>query len=352
MPIKKIKLKLHSFENHLASYPTPTSKALGANLLFAFYNALPRARKTAWWIIKIMLPLSLAVGVLHYYHLLDGLTAFVSPLFEKIGLSGNASIAFISSIFVSCYAPIAIISSLNLDLREIIILGAMCVISHNMIFECAVQKKTGSNPLIIFIVRLFFSFAAAVLLNYLLPAKEAFGQAYFTEIYTEPTSFGAFLLNWGTKNGLLVLKIIGIILGLMFLQNLLKRYRIIDFLSNALAPAMQFMGMSPNTSFLWIVAQTLGLAYGSGVLIEEINKGEITQSEATRLNYHLALNHSQLEDPMLFVAIGAPFFWVSLPRFIFAFVLVWLIVLFEKISQKRKNNLTPYQTKTTNTILT
>jgi hypothetical protein len=67
---------------------------------------------------------------------------------------------------------------------------------------------------------------------------------------------------------------------------------------------------------------------------DEIKKGEITRAETTRLNYHLALNHSQLEDPMLFVAIGAPFFWVSLPRYIFSVLVVWIIVLAQNIKHK------------------
>jgi spore maturation protein SpmB len=291
----------------------------------AFFDALPRARRTAWWIIKTMIPLSFGVSLLQYFGLLKYFSEAVSPVFHFIGLSGNASIAFISSVFVNCYAPIAIISSLNLDMRQITILGAMCVISHNMIFECAVQKKSGSNPYKIFIVRLIFSFLAAVLLNQILPDSASLGKIHFTDIYQTPKTFYDFLLNWGIKNGILVLRILLIIFSLMFLQNILKAFKIIDLMSKMMAPVMKLMGMSPKTSFLWLVGQIVGLAYGSGILIEELNKGEISQSEATRLNYHLAINHSQLEDPMLFAAIGASFFWVSLPRYIFSILFVWLI---------------------------
>lgn len=297
-------------------------------------DALPRAKRTAWWIIKIMIPLSLAVGILQYFEILTPFSEFVSPAFEYMGLSGSTSIAFVSSILVGCYAPIAIISSLNLDMREIIILGSMCVISHNMIFECTVQKKAGESAVLIFILRLLLSFASAIFLNWILPSKETFAAAHFSEIAIIPNTFGEFLSNWAIKNGLLVLKIFCIIFGLMFLQNILKAYKIIDFLSKSLAPVMKLMGMAPSTSFLWVVGQTLGLTYGSGVLIEELEKGEITKSEAKRLNYHLAINHSQLEDPMLFVALGAPFFWVSLPRYIFSILVVWAIVLWEKFYTK------------------
>ncbi len=301
----------------------------------AFIDAFPRAIKTAWWIIKIMLPLSLAVGLLQYFGLLNKFSELSTPIFQFIGLSGEASIAFISSIFTGVYAPIAIISSLNLDMREIIILGSMCVISHNMFFECAVQKKAGSNPLTIFIVRIILSFLSAIFLNWILPSAASFNLAHFNEISSTPSTLTEFFTDWGFKNGKLTIKIFFIILGLMSLQNILKAFKIIDFLSKSLGPVMKLMGLSSKTSFLWLVGQTLGLTYGSGIIIEELNKGEINHTEASHLNYHLAINHSQLEDPMLFVAVGAPFFWVSLSRYIFSILVVWIMIAYEKLFQQR-----------------
>jgi hypothetical protein len=308
-------------------------------LFTCFINALPNARKMAWWILKVMLPLSFVVGTLQYFNLLNSFSAFVSPAFELIGLSGKASIAFISSVFISTYAAIGTISALNLDLREIIILGAMCVISHNMIVECAIQKKTGSNGVTIFIVRLLVSFASAIILNLLLPDKASLGQPHFSGSTQQAASYVDFLKNWAEVNGWLSLRIFCVILALLFLQNVLKEFKIIDLLSRTLAPVMGVMGLSRNVSFLWLVAQTLGLTYGAGILIEEINKGEITRSEANKLNYHLAISHSQFEDPMLFVAIGAPYFWVSLPRYVFSLLVVWIIVGIEHWRMKRLQRL-------------
>jgi spore maturation protein SpmB len=148
-----------------------------------------------------------------------------------------------------------------------------------------------------------------------------------------------FLKNWAEVNGWLSLRIFCVILALLFLQNVLKEFKIIDLLSRTLAPVMGVMGLSRNVSFLWLVAQTLGLTYGAGILIEEINKGEITRSEANKLNYHLAISHSQFEDPMLFVAIGAPYFWVSLPRYVFSLLVVWIIVGIEHWRMKRLQRL-------------
>ena len=45
----------------------------------------------------------------------------------------------------------------------------------------------------------------------------------------------------------------------------------------------------------------------------------------------LAISHSQLEDTLIFVAIGAPFLWVMLTRLVFAFLVVWIKHLLTRI---------------------
>ena len=69
---------------------------------------------------------------------------------------------------------------------------------------------------------------------------------------------------------------------------------------------------------------TLGLAYGSAVLVDYARQGKLTGTEADLLNYHLAISHSQLEDPLLFAVLGLPVVWLIVPRILLAFIVVWL----------------------------
>ncbi|MEA3223158.1 MAG: hypothetical protein U9P49_08350 [Thermodesulfobacteriota bacterium] len=46
-----------------------------------------------------------------------------------------------------------------------------------------------------------------------------------------------------------------------------------------------------------------------------------------RLNMSLGINHAIIEDTLLFVAIGASFFWVLMPRMIAAALAVWGFIL-------------------------
>jgi len=284
-------------------------------------SALPKAGKTIWWLLKIILPISLIVSFLQYWGVIAQIATILSPAFSLIGLPGESAVVFITSIFVPLYGPIAIIATLPMDMREITILALMCLISHNLFVESAVQKKTGSSAILMFFLRLTASILGAFILNLLLP--DHIGSNRVVQKSIEFATTTSMLGNWITSAGYLSLKIALIITGLMMLQSILKEFNILSVISRIFSPLMRIMGLSNDSSFLWFVAQTLGLGYGSAVMIEEVESKSITPQSAVLLNYHIAINHSLLEDTLLFVAIGVPAGWIIAPRFILAILLVW-----------------------------
>ncbi len=292
-------------------------------------QALPKAGQTSWWLLKIIIPISLLVSLLQYWGIIAQFATVLAPAFSLIGLPGESAIVFISSFFLPLYAPIAILATLTLNLREITILALMCLISHNMIVETAIQKKTGSSAFIMFTLRICTSFIAAIILNWLLPAQ--MGSVGVAHKPTQFLTFNEMLTAWVVSAGWLVFKITVIVTGLMMLQSIMKEFKVLDFLAKLLSPFMRIMGLSDNSSFLWFVSQTLGLTYGSAIVLEAIEKHEIEAANANLLNYHIALNHSLLEDTLLFVAIGVPANWLVIPRFAFAIAVVWFVRLIVKI---------------------
>ena len=244
---------------------------LSKRLLICFKLALKKASKTVIWLLKIILPISLFVSFLQFFGVIDWMSLILSPFFAYLGLPGEAAIVFISSIFLALYAPIAIIATLPLGVREMTILALMCLISHNMIVETAVQRKTGSSPWIIFPLRLMMSIVSALLLNWLLPAQmgDVVGSVHAAIVYE---SIWQMLWAWCRMAFFLVLKMSAIVSGLMFLQAVLKEFKILDVIARLFAPFMKLMGLSRDSSFLWFVAQTVGLTYGSAVLLEELEE--------------------------------------------------------------------------------
>lgn len=299
----------------------------------AVISALPKAKKTTIWLLKIIIPISFAVSVLHYLGVIDVIAHYLSPVFSIVGLPGEAAIVFITSIFLSLYAPIAIITTLPLDARDIVILAVMCLIAHNMIVETAVQSKTGSSYVGMFLLRIISAFVAAYFLNLLLP-NEIDSAVVAGKVVTYD-SFWAMLGDWGIGTLWLILKVVLIITGLMILQNILKEFKILDVISKSLAPLMSVMGLPKSCSFLWFVAHILGLTYGSAVLIDEVENNELSKHDANLLNHHIAVNHSTLEDTLLFVAIGVPVLWMVVPRFVLAIIIVWFVRFLQYISPKQ-----------------
>ncbi len=296
-------------------------------------TALPKAGKTIWWLLKIILPISLIVSSLQYWGVIALMAGYLSPAFALIGLPGASAVVFITSIFVPLYGPIAIISTLPMDMRQITILALMCLISHNLFVETAVQKKSGSSAITMFSLRLCTSIAGAFILNLVLPAH--IGSSHIIQKSIVFVNVQEMLLNWIISAGKLSLKISLIISGLMILQSILKEFSLLDKISRLFAPLMRIMGLSNDSSFLWFVAQTLGLGYGSAVMFEEIENKSITPLHANLLNYHIAINHSLLEDTLLFVAIGVPAGWIIAPRILLAMLVVWSVRLILKFKMKK-----------------
>jgi len=308
---------------------------LSKRLFTSTKSAFPKAGKTSWWLLKIILPISLIVSFLQYWGIIAKIAIVLSPAFSLIGLPGESAVVFITSIFLPLYGPVAIISTLPMDMREITILALMCLISHNLLVETAIQKRTGSSALIMFFLRLATSITGAFILNLILP--EQIGTMHAIVKSLEFATIPDMLKNWIISAGFLSLKISLIIAGLMILQNVLKEFNILIIISKIFAPFMRMMGLSTDSSFLWFVAQTLGLTYGSAVMIDEVENNTITLENADLLNYHIAINHSLLEDTLIFVAIGVPAGWIIGPRFILAIMVVWLVRGITKLNIKMKN---------------
>ena len=293
---------------------------------------LRNALKTALWIIRIIVPVSFVVTLLDFYGIIEWISTFTEPLFRLIGLQGNAAVVYFTSLFLPLYAPIAIIATLPLSLREITILALMCLITHNLPIECAVQRRSGTPFWQTLVLRLTFSILGGFLLNLVLP--ESLSLTTQTETLTATTSqsstLNSQLLNWLTNTASLCIKIILIITALMYGQFLLKRYGIINKIARPLAPLMRLCGLHPNSAFLWLVAQIVGLTYGAGIMAQEIEESGADREELHRINLHICVNHSLIEDTAIFCMLGVAWYFLIVPRLIFAIIIVQTYNLIKK----------------------
>lgn len=301
-------------------------------------SAIPAAVKSVKFLLSIMIPVSLAVTLLKFTGVLEHIAGWMNPMFSLIGLPGDAAFVFITSMALNIYSAIAVISTLPFSERELTILALMCLISHNYFVETAIQKKTGSSAVKITLVRFIYSFIGAYSLNILMPADS--GKIITASSGSAELSIAGIFSSWFYNSLFLIVQIIVIVTLLLILQKILDEFGFIDKLAVILRPLLRVMGLPDSVAFLWIVANTLGLAYGSAIMIEQSESGKLIKEDADLLNHHIGISHSLLEDTLLFVAIGVPALWIIFPRVILATIEVWLLKLRKLIFGKTNETCT------------
>jgi len=297
----------------------PLSKT--ERLMFCIKEALPQGLKTALWLLKITIPVSFGVLLLDYFGGLEFVAQYTSPVFKLIGLPGVAAIVIITSVFTNIYSVIAVLTALALPVRDGTIIAVMCLISHGFIIETAVLKKTGSSPTRMILLRILSSFIVGWILNMIIPGNSTINDHITIQ---KQLIFSDVFINWLLLIGKTVLKILILVNLLLIFQKILEEFGIIKWLERPLKPLMKFFGLPEKTSFSWIVANTLGLAYGSAVMINQVKENKMDKKQADLLNHHISVSHSQLEDPLLFLTLGYSLVWLIIPRVVIAIIVVWL----------------------------
>lgn len=283
-------------------------------------EVLPSATKTCIWIVKITVAVSFGILFLKYFNLLPVFSRFISPVFNYVGLPGEAALAYVSGYFVNVYAAISAAVAVDLDVRATTILSVMVLCSHNMITETAVQKKTGSPAVRLVILRTLSAFVIAFVLNKIMPG----GVTSFKEAASvQNVPFITMFVEWLKSTLRLVAKMTFLIYSLSIMQKLLAEYGVIRVVAKSLKPILAFFGLPAKTAFLWIVANILGLAYGAAVMIDESRSGKISRRDIDLLNTHISISHSNFEDLLLVCSIGAVWYILLISRWIMSFILVW-----------------------------
>ena len=347
-------------------------------------EVLPSTTKTCIWLLKITIGVSVLILFMRYFKILPWLSATLGPLFNHFGLPGEAALAYVSGYFVNMYAMLAIAGSMDLTARAITILGVMSLCSHNMITETAVQGKTGANPVRVVITRTLAGFVLAFVLNLILPLSQsdiamlggAVGQheaavaeapateasiavapatvapaavasvaeapagvapaagapaaeapATVASITEAPAAvqplFKELAVEWCYSTLSILVKMTLLIYSLAILQRILSEFGVIRWVSKFLKPLLLLFGLPARCSFLWIIANILGIAYGGAVMMEEVRAGKLSLRDIKLVNQHIGISHSNLEDLTLVASIGGIWWVMLLSRWAGSFILVW-----------------------------
>ena len=121
--------------------------------------------ETSLKIIKVSVPLYVAVTLLKGTPLLDLLGNVFAPVMGIFGLPGEAAFAFVAAFLLNLYAAIAVIAPLHLTPFQVTQCGLMMGIAHNLVVEGGVLSTTGARGGVLTACRLVIACAAGLLLR-------------------------------------------------------------------------------------------------------------------------------------------------------------------------------------------
>ncbi len=280
-----------------------------------FKNTLNTSFKSAWIILKLVIPIYMLADILFYYNTLSYVSFLVEPFTSMIGLPAEASLAIVSGIFLNLYAAVAFAAPLDMSAHQWSILAVFLGICHSLVVESVIMKKIGISTIYSYSMRFLVGFFVAYL-TYLIPSswfESMISSDTFTKVIYNNFSD---LIIGSSYNALeLSVKIIFLITLLIFLMDFIKtRKFVVESQKNV------------SKGFSIIVGVILGITYGAGILIQEAKSGAISKRDLFYIGTFLMICHAIIEDTLLFVIFGADFTMVIVIRTIAAIILSYLFL--------------------------
>jgi len=301
---------------------------------FNIDESIKSAVKSAFLILKLIIPLFILAEVLLYWDVLQYLTFIFEPITDILDLPKEASIGIATAMFFNIYAGLAFLAPLNLTPYEWTTLGLFLGVAHSMIIENTVMKKMGISYLYSWGLRIVMAFVAILPLQ-LIPREyfQATGEVVET---IERKVYGSFTdMLWQSLQDatLLSLKVILIVTAIIFVMDYIKSR---DF--------MQSYQEKTKRLFSLTAGLLLGITYGAGIIIAEVEKGTLNKSDILYIATFLMVCHSIIEDILLFVIFGADGWLILTIRVVLAVVVSYILTfLYNKIrvktSRPKKGNM-------------
>ena len=285
------------------------------------------------WMMKIVIPVSLFTALLDWSGLLGRLDFFLKPLMGLFHLPPTAALPLVIGMLSSVYAGLAAMSVLPFSTAQMTLMSVFILMAHNMIQEGIIQGKSGIHPLKATLVRI-----AAAALTILLMApwvgSTTVMQAAAAGAQTAGPLFLEMIRHWAWTTFSLAVKIFFIIMTLLTLLELMKTFGLIHPVVRALGPFLRIMGLDQKVGLLWMTAVVFGLSYGGAIIVEEAKSGHLSPDDLELLHLSVGMNHSMVEDPVLFLPLGIHPFWLYIPRLVTAIVTVRLVRLYQRYARR------------------
>ena len=278
-------------------------------------------------LLKVMVPALLIVKALDLLGGIDALGALLSPLMGLLGLPDWTGVVWAATLATNLLTGMVLIVELAdgeaLSVAQTTVLGALMLIGHSLPVEGAVAKRVGVPWRLTIALRV----GGALVLAGLLHVVHA-GFGWFQEparLVWQPGARDDTAIGWLRSQLEALVTIFLVILALMALLRLLRGLGIERWIHLALVPVLRLLGIDRSAANVTVIGVVLGLSYGAGLLIRDVDAGRLSRRDGTLAFCFLGLAHSMIEDTLLILALGADLSGILWARLAFAFAVTALL---------------------------
>lgn len=302
-----------------------------------FKDVLKESIKTTFWLLKIMIPVSIIVKILVELGLIEVIGNYLSPVMGVVGLPGEFGLVWATAMLTNIYGGLVVFFNLSLlhiySVAQVTVLGTIILIAHTLPIEVRIAQKAGVRLWYTLSLRIFGAISLGFILNLIFSRFNLYQNE--SVIFWKPGIIDPTMTQWILSELRNYLVIFLIILALMLLMRILKNSGALERMNNFLKPGLEFLGMSKNAAPIAIIGMTLGLAYGGGLIVKEATSKILSKKDIFYSLSMMGLSHSLIEDTILIFAIGGSLAGILLGRVLFTIIILIVIIkIINRFSKK------------------
>lgn len=308
------------------------------SVLNTAWKQIREAAGVSFILFRIMVPVVIVVKILNELDLVRYIAEAFTPLMSLVGLPGEMGLVWATAVITNMYGGIVIFASiapgLHMSTAQITVIACMILVAHSMPVETTIARKTGVRIRFMIPFRLF----CALLLGFILHSVYTLGGFLQGEgrILWEASSKDGSLGSWALSQLQNLAAIFMIVLLLIIFMKILDRFRITRLLNRVLEPLLTSMGIGKAASTVTIFGMVLGISYGGGLIIRDVNSGKLSSRDVFFSISLMGLSHAIVEDTLLMMSLGANITGVLFARIAFTWIVILgLVRIVRKMSDEK-----------------
>ena len=279
-------------------------------------------------LFKIMIPTLIVVKIVQDLGGIIILNNIMTPLLSVIGLPNQMAIVITTTMLTNPYVGLIVFSNLSItgdfSIAQASILASFMLLTHSLPIEVLISRKSGARARAILTLRIGAAFVLCYFLHTIFSMTGWLSDPALTSLPDVSASNTLFEWILSQIKGILFIQLIIIIL--IFFLELLRIIGVEKLIRIALSPFLRFMGIGDQAATIAIVGVTLGISFGGGLLIKEVESGTIPKKDVFGVLCFINLLHSVFEDTSVAMLLGPSLFIILVVRIIFTVLLVVLLM--------------------------